>query len=63
MAKRRCRQPGCKAELTDPNKGYCSKHIYHVERLKDLTEYLRRRYELEAMANQIEEYAEHSTDI
>ncbi len=63
MAKVRCKMAGCKSELTDPTKGYCSRHIYHVERLKDTVEWLTWRYEIEKLENQIEEYVEHSTDI
>ena len=61
--RRRCKSKGCKAELTDPSKGYCSQHIYSVERLNDTVQYLLRRYEIEKLENKVEEHAEHSADI
>ena len=64
MTKRRCKSPNCRAELTDPSKGYCSRHIYHVERLKDTVEWLtwRRWFEAE-LAKQDEEHAEYEADL
>jgi hypothetical protein len=63
MAKRRCKTQGCKAELTDPSKGYCSRHIYRMALLVDTTEWLRNKYEIERLAKQNEADVEHKTDI
>ena len=63
MVKRFCKSLGCKAELTDPSKGYCSRHIYRMAILMDTTKWLRDKYDTERMAKQDEANAKHKTDI
>lgn len=59
----RCRTGGCKAELTDPTKGYCSQHIYNMAWLNDTVEWLKWRYEIERLAKQDEADVEHKADL
>jgi len=63
MVKRRCKSPGCKAELTNPTKGYCSQHIYRMALLIDTTKWLRDKYEIERLAKQVEADVEYKADI
>jgi len=60
---KRCRVNGCKAELTDPTKGYCSQHIYNMAWLNDTVEWLKWRYEIERLAKQDEADVEHKADL
>ena len=46
---KRCKTEGCKAELTDPTKGYCSIHIHHIQQLNETVFNLLRRYEYETV--------------
>ena len=63
MVKHRCKSPNCRAELTDPNKGYCSRHIYNMAILIDTTKWLRDKYDTERLAKQNEADVEHKADI
>lgn len=48
---KRCKTEGCKAELTDPTKGYCSIHIHNIRQLNETVFNLLRRYNYETMEN------------
>ena len=60
---KRCKSTGCRSELTDQTKDYCSQHIYSMAILMDITQWLIGRYEIERMAKQNEADVEYEADI